>query len=88
MSTPAGHSVLQALQATQVPSTSWNSSSPIADSGTAPHTTPCSALARARVDRASSRVAAPGGHMVPVSFLHRPAPKHFSTARPKPPSAA
>ena len=80
MSTPAGHSVLHALQATQVPSTSRNSLSPIAASGTAPHTTPCSALARARVERASSRVAAPGGHMVPLSFLHRPAPKHFSTA--------
>src|SRR5665648_1032910 len=26
--------------------------------------------------------------MVPVSFLQRPAPKHFSTARSKPPSAA
>ena len=88
MSTPAGHSVLHALQATQVPSTSRNSSSPIAASGTAPQTTPCSALARARVVRASSRVAEPGGHIVPESFLQRPAPKHLSTARSKPPSAA
>ena len=88
MSTPAGHSVLQALQATQVPSTSRNSSAPMAASGTAPHTTPCRALARARVERASSRVAAAGGHIVPEAFLQSPAPKHRSTAAPNPPSAA
>ena len=88
MSTPAGHSVLQALHATQVPRTSRNSSTPIAPSGTAPHTTPWSALARARVERSSSRVAAAGGHMVPVCFLQRPEPKHRSTAGPNPPSAA
>ncbi len=88
MSTPAGHSVLQALQATHVPSTSRNSPSPMAARGTAPQTTPWSALARARVARASSRVAAAGGHMVPEAFLQRPAPKHLSTAAPNPPSAA
>ena len=88
MSTPAGHSVLHALQATQVPRASWNSSAAISPRGTAPQTTPCRALARARVVRASSRVAMPGGHIVPVSFLQSPAPKHFSTAGPKPPSAA
>ena len=47
----------------------------------APHRMPCSTLARARVLRLSSRVAAAGGHIVPLSFLHRPAPKHFSIAR-------
>jgi len=49
---------------------------------------PCRTLARARVLDASSRLAAAGGHIVPVTFLHSPAPKHFSTARSKPPSAA
>ena len=88
MSTAAGHSALQALQATQVPSTSSNSSSPMEDSGTAPATTACSRLARARVVCHSSRETAAGGHMVPVCFLHRPAPKQRSTARSKPPSRA
>ena len=86
-STPAGHSVLHALQATQVPSTSRNSSVVMAASGTAPHTTPCSALARALVVRASLPVAAAGGHIVPVVFLHWPAPKQRSTAASNPPSA-
>ncbi len=88
MSTPAGHSVLQALQATHVPSTSANSSSPMAARGTAPQTTPWRALARARVAWVSSRVAAAGGHMVPVAFLQSPAPKQRSTAGANPPSAA
>ena len=57
-----------------------------AASGTAPATTACSRLARARVVCHSSRETAAGGHMVPVCFLHRPAPKQRSTARSKPPS--
>ena len=88
MSTPAGHSVLQALQATQVPSTSRRSAAPRSAALTAPLSSACSALARALVVRASSRPTIAGGHIVPVSFLQRPAPKHFSIARSKPLSAA
>ena len=69
MSTPAGHSVLHALQATHVPSTSRTRRRRWPPSGTAPQMTPCSALARALVERASSRVAAAGGHMVPRRLL-------------------
>ncbi len=88
MSTAAGHSAAQALQARQVPSTSSNSLSPTRESGTAPATTACSRLARARVVCRSLREAAAGGHMAPTSFLHRPAPKQRSTASSNPPSRA
>ena len=86
MSTPDGHSALQALQPRQRSSASSTRSSDSLSGGSRPSSSARSRLARPRVECSSSLVAMNDGHMVPTSSLRQtPAPLQSSTAPAKPP---
>src|SRR5258708_10313980 len=89
MSTPSGHSLLQALHSRQRSRISWSRSSPSAARGSAAESAFTRAFARPRVESSSSRVAMYDGHMTPVAdFRHRPMFMHRSAAPRIPPVAS
>src|SRR5260221_3906682 len=89
MSTPSGHSLLQALHSRQRSRISWSRSSPSAARGSAAERAFTRAFARPRVEPSSSRVAMYDGHMTPVAdFRHRPMFMHRSAAPRIPPVAS
>src|SRR5260370_30817439 len=89
MSTPSGHSLLQALHSRQRSRISWSRSSPSAARGSAAGSASTGGFARPGVESSSSRVAMYDGHMTPVAdFRHRPMFMHRSAAPRIPPVAS
>ena len=87
MSTPEGHSALQALHSTQRSSASAMRSPVMSAAGRPPLSAWRSRLARPRVECSSSRVTMKEGHMAPSNLRQAPCPLHCSSAPARPPSA-
>src|SRR5580704_13805186 len=87
ISTPVGHSRLQALQETQSFSVSAISSEAKAPTPSCPDSASRKLLARPRVTSRSSRVTRYEGHIAPpASLRHSPLLLHISTAPESPPA--